>query len=143
MEFALKYRKAQDIAIFLKTFLPWLNLANRKGANFARGVLEYLIDGMEVGNRELFIHEVNEHLSSELRGETMTLAEQWKQEGRQEGEQRGLRAGETAILNRQLKLRFREIPADYQKRIEQADAETLLKWGDQILTANSLEEVFV
>ncbi len=41
-----------------------------------------------------------------------------------------------------LKRRFNKIPESYMIRIQQADAETLLLWGEKILDANALEEVF-
>ena len=60
----------------------------------------------------------------------------------QELQQRGIHLGEVAIITRQLKRRFHQVPESYLTRIEQADAETLLSWSDKILDAKSLEEVF-
>jgi len=43
---------------------------------------------------------------------------------------------------RQLKHRFPVIPEAYQEYIEKADMETLLKWGEKLLEAKTLEEIF-
>ncbi len=35
-----------------------------------------------------------------------------------------------------MELKFRELSAEHRRRIEEADAETLLRWSERILTAN-------
>ena len=42
---------------------------------------------------------------------------------------------------RMLRRKFGEVPEAFERRIESADADTLLEWSDRILTARSLEEV--
>ena len=69
----------------------------------------------------------------------MTLA----QEFRQEGIHQGIHQGEAAVITRQLKRRFHQVPESYLTRIEQADAETLLLWSEKILDAKTLEEIEV
>ncbi|MBF0426544.1 MAG: Rpn family recombination-promoting nuclease/putative transposase [Magnetococcales bacterium] len=59
----------------------------------------------------------------------------WRKEGRQEGA--------AAILLRLLKQRFGpQLPGWVDERVRTADAATIELWGDRILTAQSLEEVF-
>lgn len=41
-----------------------------------------------------------------------------------------------------LQQRFGAVPASYQKRLKQADSETLLEWGRRLLSAPNLEEIF-
>ena len=66
---------------------------------------------------------------------TMTVAEEWRQEGKQEGE--------ATMLIRLVERRFGEGAADpYRGQIEAADAQTLLRWFDQGLSAQTLNEVF-
>ena len=65
---------------------------------------------------------------------TMTIADQLRQEGRQEG---GL-----DLLRRQLEARFGTIPPRYQERLASADSDTLLRWSERILTAQTIDEVF-
>jgi hypothetical protein len=45
-------------------------------------------------------------------------------------------------LLRQLKHKFITIPDTYKDKIEQADPNSLLKWGERVLDVNSLEDVF-
>ena len=63
-------------------------------------------------------------------------------EGLMEGEQRGLRAGEVRVLMRQLELKFGQVGAQVRERIEGASADEILLWGERVLTADSLDEVF-
>ncbi len=64
-----------------------------------------------------------------------------REEGRQEGRQEGLQRGEARILTAQLRLRFGEMPAAVHQRIETADADTLLRWSERVLTATTLDEI--
>ena len=70
--------------------------------------------------------------------ETMSsFAERFIQQGKQEGRQQG----EATILLRLLQLKFGEVPEAARRRIEDADAQTLLAWSERVLTAGSLEQV--
>ncbi len=53
-----------------------------------------------------------------------------------------MQEGEAAILKRQLQRRFGELHSTYAQRIAQADAQTLLHWGENILDAKTLDDVF-
>ncbi|WP_163560293.1 DUF4351 domain-containing protein [Halomonas sp. NO4] len=57
--------------------------------------------------------------------------EKGRQEGRQEGEAR--------LLAKQMSLKFGDLPAWAQDRIETASTEQLEAWAERILTADSLE----
>ena len=83
-------------------------------------------------------------------GEIMsTFVERYKNEGKQEGlqigKQEGLQIGkqegEAQILKRQLTRKFGELSEEKRRMVETADSETLLKWSERVLTADSLEEV--
>jgi hypothetical protein len=37
---------------------------------------------------------------------------------------------------------FKTVPDKYQQKIAQADADQLLTWGERILSASTLEEIF-
>ena len=45
------------------------------------------------------------------------------------------------ILLRLLQLKFGAVPEAARRRIESADAQTLLAWSERVLTAESLEQV--
>ncbi|MGB8145147.1 MAG: hypothetical protein WCF05_08260 [Chromatiaceae bacterium] len=76
-----------------------------------------------------------------MTGFAQRFIEEGRQEGRQEGIEQGLQRGEARVLTALLRLRFGELPTAAQHRIEQADADTLLRWSERVLTAPSLDEV--
>ena len=53
-----------------------------------------------------------------------------------------MQQGEAELLLRQLEWRFGTIDKTVRKRISATDAQTLLIWGERILTAQSVDEVF-
>jgi hypothetical protein len=65
-------------------------------------------------------------------------AEQYKREGRQQGRQEG----ETLLLQRLLVRRFGPLPAGVVARIAAASLEEIETWGDRVLDARTLDEVF-
>ncbi|MEA2039434.1 MAG: DUF4351 domain-containing protein, partial [Thermodesulfobacteriota bacterium] len=67
---------------------------------------------------------------------------EWKREGRKEGREEGRKEGEANILLKLLELKFGPLSEEDQSKIQAADSETLLTWGEHILTANSLGEIF-
>ncbi|MBF0429259.1 MAG: DUF4351 domain-containing protein, partial [Magnetococcales bacterium] len=54
----------------------------------------------------------------------------------------GLEKGEAKIILRLLNKRFGSLPPAIQEKIAQANAEALERWGDRLLDAGSLKEVF-
>jgi predicted transposase/invertase (TIGR01784 family) len=63
-------------------------------------------------------------------------------EGRFEGRLEGRVEGEAALLLRLLERRFGPLPESARQRIAAADAETLLVWGERVLDARALEEIW-
>jgi hypothetical protein len=57
-------------------------------------------------------------------------------------ERYGIRKGECVMLERLLQCKFHSVPSQYLDKLHKADSDTLLKWGDSILKAKSLTEVF-
>jgi hypothetical protein len=53
-----------------------------------------------------------------------------------------IQKGEAAIIMRLMQHRFGNIPEVYEQRIQQADANTLLSFGEKILEAKTLEDLF-
>jgi predicted transposase/invertase (TIGR01784 family) len=64
-----------------------------------------------------------------------------RQEGRQEGRHEGRQEGEAAVLLRLIQLKFGPPDQTLRQRIAATDAETLLRWSERILTAQTLDEV--
>ena len=63
--------------------------------------------------------------------------------GLDHGREEGRKEGEATVLLRLIELKFGPPDAAVRKRVESADAETLLRWSERILTAASLDELFV
>lgn len=64
--------------------------------------------------------------------------ERWNREIREEGRQEG----EARLLLRQLRLRFGPLEPGIEERVRSADADRLLDWGERVLTAETLQNVF-
>ena len=68
-------------------------------------------------------------------------AKTWFKEAEEKGWKQGLRTGEARLLVRQLEQRFGQPTPEQRARIEAADPDQLLRWGERVLAAGSLEEV--
>jgi len=64
-----------------------------------------------------------------------------RDEGRDEGRREGRREGERTLLLRLLRARFGELPAPVVTRVESAETSLLERWGERVLTAQTLAEV--
>jgi hypothetical protein len=58
------------------------------------------------------------------------------------GMEKGMIRGESIMLQMLLKRKFGEIQASYRDRIEHADADTLLTWGERLIDAKKVEDIF-
>ncbi len=63
---------------------------------------------------------------------------QWRQKDREEGR----KEGEAQLLLRQLRYKFGPLDSTIEERVNSTDAAQLLEWGERVLTANILDEVF-
>lgn len=106
VEFILKYRRLQNFEQYLETVFPWLNkIEIHQGSSFVKIVLNYITRNNSVGaaDKVLFIQKANQYLSEQLRGEAMTLAEMWRQEGMEKGIQKGIQQDRQEVALRMLK----------------------------------------
>ena len=62
--------------------------------------------------------------------------------GVQQGMQQGMQLGEALLLQRLLTRRFGELSAAQQAKLAAATPAQLETWGDRVLDAASLDEVF-
>ena len=69
--------------------------------------------------------------------EMTRFAERFLEKGREEG----IGQGEARVLLRQPTLKFGPLPDPVRARIESADADTLLRWSERVLSADHLEDV--
>jgi hypothetical protein len=87
-----------------------------------------------------------EEIESMIAEKAPTWTEMWERQGLEKGLEKGLeqgrREGESTMLLRQLEGRFGAIDEHTRSRLAAADADRLLEWGDRILTASRLKDVF-
>jgi predicted transposase/invertase (TIGR01784 family) len=114
----------------------------RTGLETIETFLRYLVSASDAIDAEGLHHALEASLPGT--GETLmpTLAEKWYEDGRQEGRQEGHTEGEAALLIRQLERKFGPLAAEHRARIDAADAETLLRWGERLLSAETIDDVF-
>jgi hypothetical protein len=74
--------------------------------------------------------------------EVRPMLRQRVMEWTREWEQNGVRKGEAMLLIRQLEFKFGPLQPGNLARIDAADSEQLLQWGERVLAARSVEEVF-
>jgi predicted transposase YdaD len=99
-----------------------------------------LISYISVVTPELSFAELSQHIRQaipETEELVMTIEEKLILQGRQEGEQKGYRK----LVRRLIELKFGALDADVLARLEAADETTLVRMGDRVLTATSLEDV--
>lgn len=150
LEMLLKHIRVRDIMTYLEQLSGvFSNLLKAQADNYVMSMLKYLIVKADIKDREKFLFWVTENLPPKLEKQAMTLAQQWEKDGYQKGMQQGVQqgmqqgtlAGERAILKRQFIRRFGSLsPRDIEK-IENANAETLLIWGERILDAKTMDEI--
>ena len=67
--------------------------------------------------------------------------EQGIRQGVERGERQGVRKGEATMLLSLLRLKFGDVPEPVRAKIAAADADTLLRWSERILTADDIGQV--
>lgn len=65
-----------------------------------------------------------------------------REEGRKEGRQEGRLEGKAEMVLRQLRLKLGPLEPEVEHRVRSADADRVQEWGDRVLTAESLQDVF-
>ncbi len=66
----------------------------------------------------------------------------WSTQWREEGRRKGRREGEAALLLRLLSRLYGPPAPAIEERVRRAKADQLLEWGERMLTADSLDEIF-
>jgi hypothetical protein len=94
--------------------------------------------------RSLELPEINDlkELRMSLTDRFETWAKQYEQKGLAKGIEKGIEKGEALLLQRLLVRRFGVLPATILKQIAHATTDQLELWGDRVLDAQSLDEVF-
>ena len=105
--------------------------------DFKRWVCEILLPRRLPG---VTVPEVSmlEEVGSMLKEHTLDWTAEWRMTGRKEGR----KEGEAALLLRQLEWKFGPLDQRIRRKVRRASADRLLEWGERVLTAESLAEVF-
>ena len=153
MEMLLKYAFARDTIALIRNISDLLQQADRmKEVELLRESAQYVFQTRKDDlSKSEILNEFKRHLSSPTQKNIMTLAEAWIEEGRQEGLHKGLQEGRQeglqkfrSLLVKQLERRFpNQITANHLQLIGEADSESLSLWGEKLIDASSIEEVFI
>lgn len=73
---------------------------------------------------------------------TERLLEQGKQQGLHQGKHQGMQQGEVTVLSRLLVRRFGTLTPEIEQRLQQADTKELERWAENILDAETLDDIF-
>jgi hypothetical protein len=113
------------------------------GLEVARAALESIIP-LDPDQRDTYHDILMAWLPGAIREELLMIAKSLypQSDFAREHFGKGRIEGEAAVLRRQLTLRFGPIPAPLEQRLQAADADTLLRWAERVLTAASADEVF-
>ena len=85
--------------------------------------------------------EQAENEEDEVSAEIQAWFNEYEQQLRNEGRDEGRKEGASNLLLRQLRARFRELPAAVIARIEAADAADIELWGERVLAEQTLAGV--
>ena len=80
--------------------------------------------------------------SNTMAGVIQRARDEGVRQGRVEGEQQGLVEGERTVLERLLRRRFGLLPTQVDERLREASTAELETWAENILDAETLDEVF-
>lgn len=143
MAFFMKHIFARDFLPFLQEVLSDLQILEQEdGSNYVIILLNYLITTAEIPNIETFVETVKEGLSASTGEIIMTIEEQLIERGIQKGMQKGILQCGHEVLMRQLKRKFLVVPENYRQRINQANETQIYDWSENLIDANTLDEVF-
>jgi len=137
----------QDLQRIVAKLVEWLQTPEQSGLRRAfvvwlkRVLLPARIPGTEIPDI-IELQEMQTMLAERVKTWTEDWKEQGIQEGIQQGLQQGLQLGEATLLQRLLLRRFGSLPAWVERHLQAADQAQLEGWGDRVLEAESLEDVF-
>jgi flagellar biosynthesis/type III secretory pathway protein FliH len=82
----------------------------------------------------------------EMRAMLADQFQEWREEferkASQDGLRKGFREGEARLLLHLLASRFGVLPQEVRERVQQADVTQLECWGERLLDARTLEDLF-
>jgi hypothetical protein len=147
----LRVMKAERLGMLLDDPVWDEDLVGKASLELFEQILRYIASAADL-DKPAFFERLKKVKDERIRQTAMTLEQQFRQEGRQEGIGRtpggskrtpGRRQeGERLLLERLLTRRFGPLPEWASRKLEEATLAQLEKWGEAILDAPSLEDVF-
>ncbi len=140
----------QDI-VELYCFIDWLLVLPKElEREFARELSEYekektmrYVSSIErIGFETGFEKGMQQGVQQGVQQGIQQGVQQGMQQGVQQGVRRGVQQGETTMLFRQMERKFGKVSKKVKQKIEAADSDTLLTWGEKILNASTINDVF-
>ena len=138
IQLLLKHAFTRDIIAFVQSISDLLKQAEKlKEFEILHESAHYLFQTNKDGVlRYDILNEFKKHLSPSTQKNIMTIAEAFVEEGRQEGLRK--------LLLRQIERRFpNQITSNQLQLIEQADSDDLALWGERLMDATSIAEIFI
>lgn len=143
-------RTPHDVATVLTALNEWLAAPGQATLRraFTVWLKRVLLPGRMPGVNFDQLHDLQE-VNSMLAERVIEWTREWEeqglqkglQKGLQEGLQKGLQEGEATLLARLMERRFGPLDTVTLQRLQTADADTLLRWGDRLLQAGSVAEM--
>ncbi|MFM8330336.1 MAG: Rpn family recombination-promoting nuclease/putative transposase [Candidatus Methylumidiphilus sp.] len=143
-------RTPQDVAQVLAALVDWLQTPEQAslGRAFTVWLKRVLLPGRMPGVEFNHLNELQE-VKSMLAERVIEWTEEWLRQGLEQGLEKGLgqglargrQEGEAAMLLRLLERRFGAVDEPSRQRLQTADAATLLRWGERLFQADSVDEV--
>ena len=139
-------RTPHDVEQVLAALVDWLKAPEQAslGRAFTVWLKRVLLPGRMPGVEFMHLNELQE-VKSMLAERVIEWTEEWKRQGLEKGLEQGLekgrQEGEATLLQKLLERRFGKLDELLRLRLQAADAETLLRWGERIFQAASAEEV--
>jgi hypothetical protein len=141
-----KGRTHAEIDGVVRTLIEWLRSPQQDGLRRAFSVwLGRVILGRLPGRAVTHVDDLQE-MRAMLADQFQEWREEFERKASQDGLRRGLqegfREGEARLLLHLLASRFGDLPQSVQERVRQADVSQLERWGERLLDARTLEDLF-
>lgn len=135
MEWCMKHIRSRNMLQyidFLKDLLESIEL--EKDTQYFVQTITYIMYNMDEQKAQEFVQNLADKLPKSLAENAMNIAERLREEGIQQGEH--------TLLLHLLQRKFHQVPENYRKKLDEANPKDLLTWGERILDASSLDEIF-
>jgi flagellar biosynthesis/type III secretory pathway protein FliH len=111
--------------------LPRFGVSQEEAASLKLEELENMLaESIDRWNREILEKGREEGMEEGL------------EKGMEKGMEKGRQAGEALMVLRLLRLKFGPLAPEIEERVRSADQDLLLTWGERVLTAERLQDVF-